>query len=93
MNGYDFIKRVQSEIKAQGASVTIKDLLVLAQRNDPFYCGSEAQTRDAEWFAELFREHDLPQGIHLRRIHYRWRPLAYPATRPIRNIPDKCKRE
>jgi hypothetical protein len=48
----------------------IASLLALAPQNDPFYLG-EARLRDAEWFAELYSEHEFGFGIHLRRIHYR----------------------
>lgn len=54
--------------KAEGGSV--RDMLVLAPQNDPFYCGQPAQIAAAEWFAEYYRALDFSRGVHLRRIHY-----------------------
>lgn len=47
-----------------------RDLLVLANANDPFYCGQPAQRRQAEWFAEVWHSLGDLDGAHLRRIHY-----------------------
>lgn len=62
------IKRLAKEF---GCRAT--DLIVLAPQNDPFYAGSPAQRRDAEWFAQLWEEAEYGNGnrVHLRRIHYR----------------------
>ncbi len=49
----------------------VRDLLVLAPVNDPFYMGSPAQRRQAEWFADLWERYGYTSGVHLRRIHYR----------------------
>jgi len=46
--GYGAIKALA---KARG--IRVADLLVLAEKNDPFYAGSPAQRAKAEWFAEL----------------------------------------
>jgi hypothetical protein len=48
-----------------------KHLTVLSLNNDPFYAGRPAQKRDAEWFAGLWNQLQLPAGIHLRKIHYK----------------------
>jgi hypothetical protein len=64
--GYDAIKALA---KARG--VRVADLLVLAEKNDPFYAGSPAQRAKAEWFAELWRRFGYTSGVHLRRVHYR----------------------
>ena len=66
MSGYDKIKQLAKE-----AGCTIPDLLVLARQNDPFFVGSPAQRKMAEWFAELWHEFGYTTGVHLRRFHYR----------------------
>jgi hypothetical protein len=48
-----------------------EDLLVLSRNNDPYYQGTPAHRRDAEWFAGLWREFGYTAGVHLRRVHYR----------------------
>jgi hypothetical protein len=66
---YDRIKALQHAVKVPGRRKTpIKDLIVLAPANDPFYAGTETQVAMAEWFAEWFGS---STGAHLRRIHYR----------------------
>jgi hypothetical protein len=49
----------------------IPELLALARSNDPFFAGSDAQKRDAQWFLEVWNRFGFGSGIHLRRIHYR----------------------
>ena len=51
-----------------GAQAPVRDLLVLAPQNDPYYAGTEAQVAMGVWFAEQF---GTTNGAHLRRIHYR----------------------
>jgi hypothetical protein len=48
-----------------------EDLLVLSRNNDPYYQGTRAHRRDAEWFAGLWREYGYSRGVHIRRVHYR----------------------
>jgi len=55
---------------AKQRGIPVTDLLVLARANDPFYCGTAAQRRAAEWFAELFAAGRFGNGVLLRRIHY-----------------------
>src|ERR687894_2852443 len=64
--GYDAIKALAKECR-----VRVGDLLVLAEKNDPFYAGSPAQRAKAEWFAELWERFGYTTGVHLRRVHYR----------------------
>jgi hypothetical protein len=66
MLDYKAIKQLAKENKQR-----INNYLVLSPQNDPFYAGSEAQRRDAEWVSKLY--HDLlgsPEDVHIRRIHY-----------------------
>jgi len=48
-----------------------KELYVLSVNRDPYYQGSEAHVRDAEWFADLWERFGFTSGVHIRRIHYR----------------------
>jgi len=64
--GYD---RIKALAKVQG--VAIPDLLALSRSNDPFFAGSPASQRDAEWFAGVWDNFGFTAGAHLRRIHYR----------------------
>jgi len=64
-SGYERIKRLARE---EGRN--IPDLLALARQNDPFFMGSPAQVRKAEWFASLWERFDYATGVHIRRVHY-----------------------
>jgi hypothetical protein len=46
------------------------ELIVLAPGNDPFYKGTPAHYRDAEWFAGVWEQFGYSYGVHLRRVHY-----------------------
>jgi len=48
----------------------VKDMLVLAQYNDPFYVGSDTQLAGAEWAEKLFCMLGQERNVHLRRLHY-----------------------
>jgi hypothetical protein len=66
---YERLKALQHEIRLErGRKPPIKDLIVLAPQNDPFYAGTGSQWAMAEWFAGIFGQ---TTGVHLRRIHYR----------------------
>jgi hypothetical protein len=66
---YEDLKRLQHAVRLErGGKPPIKDLIVLAPQNDPFYAGTEGQQAMAEWFAGIFGQ---STGVHLRRIHYR----------------------
>ncbi len=55
---------------AKSNKVTIRDLLVMAPQNDPFYTGTDGDLIKANWFADLWRRFGYSTGVHLRRIHY-----------------------
>ena len=55
---------------AQQIGRPIKDLVALAQANDPFYAAVPFRQRDAEWFAEIWERFGFSEGVHVRRIHY-----------------------
>ncbi len=67
---YEVLKTLQQAIRLErGRKTPIKDLIVLAPNNDPFYAGTQTQLASAEWFAGVFGERST--GVHLRRLHYR----------------------
>src|SRR5688572_14995836 len=69
---YEELKTVQRAIRLQGGKKpTIRDLLVLAPNNDPFYAGSANDQKIAEWFMELWERFGYTTRVHLRRVHYR----------------------
>jgi hypothetical protein len=68
---YQFIKNLQQAIrKPNGRKSTVKDLLVLAPQNDPFYAGNGVEGDKARWFAELWERFGYGSGAHLRRVHH-----------------------
>jgi hypothetical protein len=70
---YDWVRR---QAEARGA--VNADLLALSDQHDPFYCGSEADLRDAHWFAEVWERFGAG-AIHLRALHY----LCVTAKKPV----------
>jgi len=69
---YRFIKNLQQAIrKPNGRKSTVKDMLVLAPQNDPFYAGNGVEGDKGRWFARLWERFGYGSGTHLRRIHYR----------------------
>jgi hypothetical protein len=48
-----------------------EDLLALNTEADPFYCGTPAHLREAEWFGDLWRSLGFPDGAHPRRVYYK----------------------
>jgi hypothetical protein len=66
---YERLKALQNALRLQwGRKPPIKNLIVLAPKNDPFYAGTAGQREMAQWFADVFGQ---ATGAHLRRIHYR----------------------
>ena len=59
------LKRVAKE-----SHCSVRDLIVLAPQNDPFYAGTETDRLMAEWFRDLWERFGYGLGVHLRRIHY-----------------------
>ena len=47
-----------------------EELLALGRDTDPYYTGTPAHWRQAEWFRGLWDQFGFGQGVHLRRIHY-----------------------
>src|SRR5262245_33773605 len=49
---------------------TVKQLLALDARSDPFYASLPCRAKEAEWFQSLWDSFDRPNTTHLRRFHY-----------------------
>lgn len=83
IRSYEDIKALS---KATGRR--IPDLLAMASVNDPFYI-MPSQAKQGEWFAGLWEKFDFPQGVHIRRIHYKLISQADPVMmvdgRPYQN--------
>ena len=49
------------------------ELIALSRNNDPFFCGSLANRRNAEWFLKMWRALGMDQHyrVHLRQLHYK----------------------
>lgn len=63
---YETILKIVNERK----DLTIRDLLAMSPKTDPFYADVKARKISAEWFAEIFNKYG-GQGYHLRRLHYK----------------------
>jgi len=49
----------------------LASLIVLAKDNDPYLAGRPGRRLDgAQWFANLWERMNIPNGVHLRRLHY-----------------------
>lgn len=62
---YRSIKTLAKEQK-----LSVRDLIILAPQNDPFYVGTDTDEAMAQWFAELWERFGYGTGVHLRRVHY-----------------------
>src|SRR5262245_38990518 len=80
LSGYDKIKAAARE-----RDCDIDDLLALHRTNDPFFAGSPAQVKRAEWFARLWSDRAFANGTHLRRIHYQ----LVTGAESVRMVDDK----
>jgi hypothetical protein len=68
-----------AQARAAGARLTLDDLTVLADQNDPFRSDTPAHHRDGQWLAMTARELGLgSRRIHLRGLHY----MVLGRTRP-----------
>lgn len=77
--------RIKKTARALGC--TVKDLIALAPKNDPFYTGSPAELAKARWFAELWQRFG-GQEAHIRRIHYRTQAFEPPILKPDGKLYD-----
>jgi hypothetical protein len=67
---------------SEDEGVPMKDLTVLAAKNDPFRCDTPAGHRDARWLADVVAELLGDQRIHLRGLHYAITMHSSPITKP-----------
>lgn len=57
--------------RKRGEKLTVKDFLVLAPGNDPFYADAPGTREKGEWFANLWRKHKGGEPtVHVRALHY-----------------------
>jgi len=70
-NGERPRNRMELQTLARSVGRPVKDLLAMSVDADPFAVGTPGQQRDAQWFKTLWDRFQFPQGVHLRRIHYR----------------------
>ena len=67
------------------------ELIALTRNNDPFFCGTLANRRDADWFLSVWKMAGMEQHyrIHLRQMHYKLvsqeHPPAMPSGKPYSN--------
>lgn len=55
---------------AKDEGCRVPDLLALAPKNDPFYCGTPSDLEQGMWFADIWEDAGYTSGVHLRRVHY-----------------------
>lgn len=58
---------------AKENKISINNLIVLSQQNDPFYIGTRSQVRSAKWISEIvydYRRNRKKGKTHDRAIHY-----------------------
>ena len=63
---YNDIAAMAAELRRPMAS-----LIALSDDNDPWLADRPGRRRDgATWFAELWSRLEIPDGVHVRRLHY-----------------------
>lgn len=78
-----------AEARTWGTRVTLNDLTVLANKNDPFRVDTPARHRDGEWLATTVQDLGLGERkIHLRGMHYMVLGLPKPDGTPYINDDD-----
>lgn len=85
-------KTIKELAKGQDG-LTVADLCALAPKNDPFYTGRPAETKAAEWFADLWRRFGYRTGVHLRRVHYQIVSQNPPILRPDGSLYENIERD
>jgi hypothetical protein len=75
--------------EADGHTLSLKDLTVLAPQRDPFRVDTPANHRDGEWLVRTARELGLgTRPIHLRGLHYMLIGYLKPDGGPYTNTED-----
>jgi hypothetical protein len=63
---YELIKRWSRDLDRPLAT-----LIAQSDDTDPFFASRPGRRRrNAEWFAELWHRLEIPDGVHVRRLHY-----------------------
>lgn len=64
-------QKVRKKLKEDGLDIKVSftDLIALTCQNDPYYCGTKSDIRNAEWFADVWKRYGR-SGLHLRGFHY-----------------------
>lgn len=73
---YAFLKQTAKEMGCR-----VKDTIVLAGANDPFYC-TPGREENGEWFAKQLETFGVRGEFHDRRIHYLLVTQETPVKRP-----------
>jgi hypothetical protein len=83
--------RIKQLAKASGRQV--KDFIVLAPQNDPFYVGTPGDMELGQWFAALWQAFGYGSNVHIRRVHYQIisqnPPVSLPNGLPYENT-ENC---
>jgi hypothetical protein len=81
---YEGLKRIAYRLRAENR--TTETLIALSRQNDPFYIDPDgARQTAAEWFAKLWKNFKIGDGVHLRRLHYLFISQPRPLPTPYEN--------
>ena len=84
--GYDSVVALAKSLNCPAG-----ELIALSRNNDPFFCGTLANRRDADWFLNQWSmlEMNLHPSVHLRQMHYKLvsqnAPPLMPSGKPYSN--------
>ena len=85
-SGYDDVVALAKSLNCPSG-----DLIALSRNNDPFFCGTPANRRDADWFLLVWDATNMDQHyrVHLRQMHYKLvsqnAPPLMPSGKPYSN--------
>lgn len=83
----------QIKLMAKESGQSVKDLIVLAPQNDPFYVGTPTDWALGQWFQSLWNIFDYRTKVHIRRVHYQIisqnPPVMLPNGKPYENT-EEC---
>ena len=74
---YEAITALGFKLKRPSSS-----LIALTGENDPFFAKRPARLAKALWFAQVWPTLDPPDGLHLRRLHYKYASLPQDSRPP-----------
>ena len=82
--GYDAVKALAAELR-----LPLKAVITLSDDNDPYLADRPGRRLEgAQWFAALWSQLEIPNGVHLRRLHYllvSTATIVLPNGRPYEN--------